>query len=363
MVTPGSTRVEGNRLMAEMDGGRPAVAAGPPDGLLAAIPFLVGFYPSRSMVVVGAESPRGRVRLTLRYDLPDPPHHETAAGIAGHAISMLGEQGIAVMAAVGYGPGELVRPVAGALRAAAERAGLQIRDILRAEHGRYWSFLHSCPTEGMPYTVEGHAVAAELRAAGLGVLDSRDALAATLAPAGGQDAKAMEAATRRAEKRATGMAGESRARRELRAAGLQAVKEAVAHYRAGGSMEAGDAAAWLSVVLGDLRVRDDAWARMDPEHREAHCRLWTDVTRLARPGHVAPAASLLTFTAWQSGNGTLANVALDRALADDPQYSMARLLRQAIGSGAPPELARIPMTPEEVAASYEKLDGEAAKEL
>jgi hypothetical protein len=35
---------------------------------------------------------------------------------------------------------------------------------------------------------------------------------------------------------------------------------------------------------------------------------------------------------------------------------MAQLLRQAIDSGAPPSLARIPMTPEEVAASYDEVE-------
>jgi hypothetical protein len=71
---------------------------------------------------------------------------------------------------------------------------------------------------------------------------------------------------------------------------------------------------------------------------------------------VAAPASLLAFVAWQCGDGALANIALDRALADHPGYSMARLLRQVLDSGAPPSLARLPMTPEEVAASYEALD-------
>jgi hypothetical protein len=56
--------------------------------------------------------------------------------------------------------------------------------------------------------------------------------------------------------------------------------------------------------------------------------------------------------------GALANVALDRALADQPRYSMAHLLRQVIGSGAPPEVARLPMTPEDVAACYDDLEDE-----
>ena len=38
---------------------------------------------------------------------------------------------------------------------------------------------------------------------------------------------------------------------------------------------------------------------------------------------------------------------------DNPRYSMALLLREALDSGAPPSMARLPMTPEEVAAAYD----------
>jgi hypothetical protein len=134
--------------------------------------------------------------------------------------------------------------------------------------------------------------------------------------------------------------------------GQLAVREAIRRYREGEPVEPEDAA-WLTVALRQLRVRDDAWARMDTEYRDAHQRLWTDLTRLARPGYVAAPASLLAFVAWQSGDGALANVALDRALADNPHYSMALLLREALDAGAPPAMARLPMTPEEVAAAYD----------
>ena len=144
-------------------------------------------------------------------------------------------------------------------------------------------------------------------------------------------------------------------RRLIAAIGLPAVTEAISRYRGGGRLNL-EEVAWLTVMLRDLRVRDDAWSRMRPEHREAHRRLWTDLTRLARPGYVKAPAALLAFVAWQSGNGALANVALDRALGDDPYYSMAVLLREVIDSGAPPSLARLPMTPDDVAASYDALD-------
>jgi hypothetical protein len=88
------------------------------------------------------------------------------------------------------------------------------------------------------------------------------------------------------------------------------------------------------------------------EHRKDHQRLWTDLTTLARPGYRAAPATLLAFTAWQGGDGALANVALDQALDDDPDYSIAQLIRDALDAGAPPSMARLPMTPEDVAASY-----------
>ena len=46
----------------------------------------------------------------------------------------------------------------------------------------------------------------------------------------------------------------------------------------------------------------------------------------AAPEFVPAPASLLAFTAWQCGEGALANVAIERALGADPAYSMALLL-------------------------------------
>jgi hypothetical protein len=138
------------------------------------------------------------------------------------------------------------------------------------------------------------------------------------------------------------------------------VQAAIGIYRDGGSISLASQFAWLALALSSLRVREDAWARMDPEHREAHLRLWIDLTRHAQPGYVAAPASLLAFTAWQVGNGALANLALDRAEADDPGYSMALLLRDTLTAGAPPSLAVLPMTPEEVAASYDEAAAETS---
>jgi hypothetical protein len=234
------------------------------------------------------------------------------------------------------------------------------------EDQRYWSYVCAdpacCPPAGKPFDVRDHPAARAMAAEGARVLASRDALAATVAPVTGDAAARMRRATREAEEqiaraiaRAVRSGRKASVRRLIAAVGLPAVSEGISRYRGGGRLEPAEAA-WLTVVLRDLRVRDDAWSRMRPEHCEAHLRLWTDLTRLAQPGYVRAPAALLGFVAWQSGNGALANVALDRALEEDPAYSMAELLRQVIDSGAPPSLARLPMTPEEVAASYDALE-------
>jgi Domain of unknown function (DUF4192) len=341
--------------------GTPArsVRVGSPASLLAVVPSLLGFIPASSLVVIGTEPPRDRVKVTLRYDLPDPPDADLAADIAAHATAVAAAQRLTAVVAVGYGPGALVTPLMEVLRDAFRQAGTELREFLRVEDGRYWSYLCGdeacCPAGGTPFDTTGSPVAA-LTSEGR-VLADRDELAATVAAVSGQAGESMRRATRRAEEHAARLAAQAASpeepARRLIASGLDAVAEVIERYRRGDRPATSKEAAWLTVVLHDLRVRDDAWARMDPDHRDAHVRLWTDVTRLARPGHVPAPASLLAFVAWQSGSGALANVALDRALADDPQYSMALLLRQVISAGAPPSLARLPMTPEEVAASYD----------
>ena len=345
------------------------VRAGSPESLLAIVPHLLGFVPQASLVVIGTGAPHDRIKVTLRYDLPDPPGAGVSADIAAHAVGVISSQRLAALVAVGYGPGSLVDPVAGALGAAARTAGIDVLDVLRVQDGRYWSYLCAdedcCPAAGMPFDPGAHSAAAALAGAGNPVLADRAAVAVRVAPLGGIAAESMRQATRRAERHAAQLLAKLRksprigaARQLIAAEGLNAVGALIATYRAGGRYTTDYQIAWATVALRDLRVRDDAWARMDPAQADAHRRLWIDVTRRAQPGYVAAPAALLAFVAWQSGDGALANVALDRALADEPRYSMALLLRQVISAGAPPSLARLPMTPEEVAASYDDAEGD-----
>jgi len=347
---------------------QPQVRVSSPADVLAVVPHLLGFHPANSLVVMGVGRPKARVQLAFRYDLPDPPDAVHAADIAEHAAEVLRHRRLSSVIGVGYGPGALVTPVADALAAALHGAGLRLHELMRVEDGRYWSYLcqnpECCPAEGVPFDVRANPASAAMTVAGLVAYPDRAALAGTLAPVTGAAARSMERATSQARARAADLITQAspslgRGTKLLVDAGRQAVQEAIATYRAGGRLEADEQVAWLTVVLAHLAVRDDAWARMDPVHRAAHLRLWTDVVRRAAPAYLPAPASLLAFTAWQSGEGALANIAIDRALAADPAYSLAQLLREIMDAGVPPSAARVPMTPEQVAASYDLADSGA----
>jgi hypothetical protein len=334
--------------------------ASTPDAILAVVPHMLGFYPSRSLVVLGL-GPRQRVVVTFRYDLPDPADDDIADDIADHACYVLGRERIMAALLVGYGPEELVAPVVASTARSLTGSGVDVHEVLRADAGRYWSMLcddpSCCPSEGRSYDPGSHPAAAALTDAGLTAHPDREALARTLQrPAGSADR--IRRATVAAQLRLSQLvdygdaAGDPSPKLRATRIGRREVQRAIRRYRSGGCIDSMEHLAWLAVLIADLRVRDDAWARMDPAQSADHCRLWTDVVRSAAVEFVPAPASLLAFTAWQSGNGALAVMAIERALAADPVYSMAHLLDSAVQAALPPSAARMPMSPAAVAASY-----------
>src|SRR5690606_36783983 len=97
-----------------------------------------------------------------------------------------------------------------------------------------------------------------------------------------------------------------------------------------------DTVAWLSVLLVHPRVRDEAWTHIDRAHLTHQVGLWSHVLRHVDPDYAAAPAALLGFAAWQNDEPFLADVAVDRALEVDPEYSMARLVRRAVRYGHQP---------------------------
>jgi hypothetical protein len=310
-----------------------------PGSVLSIVPLILGYQPAEGDLVLLGLGERGRLVMAMRVDAAHVDRE--AAGQLRGIMRNAQRSGARSAILVGYGKGEAITP---AIDAAVPAAGdLLIADALRVEGNRYWSYhctnLECCPAEGREFGAETAATTA-LRTHGLTAEPSREALAARIAAPQGERAEAARQAWERA----------------LRAplsvdSGRRAVQEALTGCRAGKTLDNDDAAR-LAAAMRMLPVRDDAWARMTPEHADEHLALWTDVVRRVPDAGLAGPATLLAWCAWQKGNGALANMAIDRALEATPEYSMATLVRHALSAGLPPTAAVPPMTPAEVADSY-----------
>ncbi|WP_405091742.1 DUF4192 domain-containing protein [Micromonospora sp. NBC_01392] len=341
---------------------RPRLSVRSPADLVAAVPYLLGFHPEDSVVVVAV---RGRrVVFAARGDLPEPGVDPGPA--ARHLAQVVARQDADAATVIGFGPATRVTGVVDAVGAALDDAGLIVLDALRVTDGRWWSYLCDeptcCPVEGTPYDPAASRVSAAAVFAGQVALPDRAALAAQVSPFGGPVRLAMRQATVRARRRLAALTGEppdghspggaasgdpspggaesgglrSDGTRAVRAAGTAAVRAAFRRQRHGERLT-DDEVAWLTVLLTHLVVRDHAWSRTDG--RDTDISLWTDVLRRAEPELTAAPGTLLAFAAWRSGHGALAAVALERVLATDPDYSLAVLLDDALRRGvAPSEL-------------------------
>lgn len=301
-----------------------------PADLLAAVPYLVGFHPADSVVVVGIRGEQ--LALAVRGDLPPVPSH--VAGIVAR-------QGVDAATIIGYGPAQRVSPAVLQVRDALLGRGIDVYDALRVTDGRYWSYVcdnpSCCPPEGTPFDPVSSPVAAQFAYCGQEALPSRAALVARLAPVEGPARVSMRQATARAQARldqlATAEPERAAVDRLQCAAGAEAVTGALARHSAGDRLT-DDEVAWLAVLLGCVAVRDLAWQRIDESR--LHIGVWTDVVQRAEPHLAAPPASLLAFAAWRLGEGALAVVALERALRADPGYPLALLLDKVLRQGIAP---------------------------
>lgn len=322
-----------------------------PADLLAAVPYMLGFHPADSVVVLGLR--REALVFELRGDLPGGGQVDD---FADYYARLVHRQQVDAALLVGYGSGDAVTPAVTATAAALSRRGIAVPEMLRAYQGRYWSYTCTsptcCPPEGTPYDVSSSPIAAQATVFGCEALPSRAELERRLAPVTGAARTAMQAATRRAVAKLTRLASlpgllvwdatEQECSEgslpgdpaRLVMAGRAAVDAAVVRHRAGGRLD-DDELAWLSVVLGHEPVRDHAWSSVRGD-LGVHVCLWADVLRRAEPELAAPPATLLGLAAWCAGEGAIASIALARALHADRTYVLAQLLDHALRHGLSP---------------------------
>lgn len=344
------------------DQARARIRLAGPGALVACLPQLVGFPPVESLVLIGLHhGRRGReeVVLCMRLDLdavqaacagaamgraglPDAAHPRALAAVLGRngcdrvLLIVVSEQARAPQepSAAPWGADVAAAAVAATVEAV-EAAGIQVTDSLLVRGNRWWSYRCTdhgcCPAEGTPVRAEdAELFAAERVWAGDGgrALASRAEVVAQVAAQPGKAARALEAALAHTRGQRTGNLSRSGA--------IQAVAALIERFD-----EASPAVAteqWVRLLrdLTDVRVRDGCLATWQGRPGERALLLWCAATRIAPPGLVAPPATLAALVAHARGEGTLAGAAIERALADDPDYRLAQYAAQGLTAGISP---------------------------
>ena len=299
-----------------------------PADFLAVVPYLLGFHPAESLVVL--LSREGRVVLTARFDLPGPGWSRP---VLDQVLTLAAEHHVDELVLVAYAAdGPHGRRVLEELLAAAP-AQVALRDALLVSDGRWWSLTCSagcCPPTGTPFDPLEHPLAAEAVYAGLAARSSR---AAVEEQVHGPD----EPLLARLRSLVAQVRSDVAPWDQPTAAACMAatVRQAVEH-RDGEPDEA--TCALLAVLALDVAVRDVAWALMSRERVEDHRRLWGRVVALSPPEVASAPLGLLGVAAWISGDGALLNCCAERLERSDPGYTLGHLLAEISERALPPTL-------------------------
>lgn len=297
-----------------------------------AVPYLLGFTPTNSLVVVAMQGARERLSFTMRCDLPEPGEEDDTAGMVADRMDAAGAQAILVFLYAGPPAADGPLPYQLLVDAILERAPMPVRDVLLVTAERIWSYVCDdpvcCPADGRPRPAETTgrlALAAAHALTGRAVLPDRDAVVASVQPVTDEARDAMEDALARA---ANG-----------RSSGLALLRKLRDRYAAGPAELTDDEAAQLTLLLHDIAVRDEvlAWCT---RHETTMRSLLGDLVPRALPPLDAPACTAFAWVAYLQGEGLIAATALERALSSDPGYSMAHLLATALNGQVPPDVVR-----------------------
>ncbi|MFF9296817.1 DUF4192 domain-containing protein [Streptomyces sp. NPDC014764] len=348
-----------------------------PAELADAVPYLLGYRPEDSMVLVSLHDTGGRgrfggrARLGIPADQGDWP--SAARQLAQGLVTGCERRGsrpeqMVVFLCQEPGQGETGRqvkerlgPLAHTLRVECGALDVPVVEALCVSDGRFWSYCcddrSCCPAEGTPMGLPGTSVLAAAAAyAGLQVRGSLRELHTRLQPwetsAAHDQRRALDEAALKllpriveAEDRKA-VADETMEMAERlmrRLAGAPAVSGTLPADLRDDELVGYDEAAMVLHGLQDRTTRDRAAAWMEGDEAAPALRLWRTLARRCVGPYGEYAAAPLTlagWVAWSSGDELEAREALAMALGADPDYLFARLLHQACNEGLDPESIR-----------------------
>lgn len=347
-----------------------------PAELADALPYLMGFHPTDSVVLVALHGEHGRFGGRLRLGIPAAPDEwlpvaDQLADCLVEGSERRGERPDGIIAFLCQDPAdgrtgrqvmERLRPLAQRLRTACGALDVPVHEVLCISGGRFWSYccpdVRCCPPEGKELVLPGTSVMAAAAAyAGIRVRGSLKEMEARLrpwrTPAVDDQLRALDDAGAALVPRILGAGNRQQVGRETlrmaralitRLGGMSvADRSAVEADAADDGLISHAEAAQVILGLQDRETRDRAAEWMEGPEAESALRLWRALARRcvgAYAEHSAAPLTLAGWVAWSTGDEPAARVALGLALRTDPRYVFAQLLHQACNEGLDPEALR-----------------------
>ncbi|MFC9949261.1 DUF4192 domain-containing protein [Streptomyces prasinus] len=358
-------------------GGEQQVTLRTPAELADALPYLLGYHPEDSVVLVALYDRDGRGRFGGRARLGIPANRDdwpaAARQLAQGLVAGSERRGVKPEQMVvflcqepGEGePGQRVRerlgPLAHALRLECGALDVPVVEALCISDGRFWSYCCDdegcCPAAGTPMGLPGTSVlAAAATYAGLQVRGTLRELRARFLPwenaAALEQEAALDAAHRTLVPKILDAAGRNEVALQTRELASRVMDRLAGAPSVSGMLPADlrddellrhDEAAALILGLQDRTTRDRAAEWMEGAEAAPALRLWRALARRCVGSYGEHAAAPLTlagWVAWSTGDELEAREALAMALGADPDYLFARLLHQACNEGLDPESIR-----------------------
>ncbi len=302
-----------------------------PEAAVAATPYLLGFVPRDSLVLLLLDG--HGLSVSMRVDLPPagdlgwlqcllngiPEPVPDGALLMVYSDTVPADHG----QAVGMWVMQVLVPV------------LQIVDVVHVAQGRFasWERGQLTPEDGEALaTCSEHPVIAACVAAGLTCAADRDALVAQVQYV--DDAMSQRVAVELSRRQA-------RTDYETRRDALE--RDALALLWGTGDLTAADVAL-VARACADVHVRDPLLARVLDCYGEGRpvplnqvrTRLLFCLTHIPER-HAAAVAATLALLAWSDGDGAVALVTAERALESDPSNTLAPLVTHALQYAMPPD--------------------------
>lgn len=311
-----------------------------PGDLIAAVPHLLGFHPSDSVVVLVVRD--HDVAMTLRVDLPPPGvPHRVPERLTAPLVGCGGDDAVVVV--VGGGSSDppedlphatLVDELDDALHEVDVPLLLAVWTRATAK-GERWFDYHDVGTSGTVPDPSSTAFAAASAADGHVTYASREAMGDVLTPD-------PPAALSRRSILLNRLAADQPPPDDLTVPprDRELIHAEVVRAATRKRLLTDEEVADLAHALSNPLTRDAALAYCVGEHAESAETLWTELTRASPAPERAEPATLLAFSAYVRGNGTLAILALDRAEEANPNHRLTELLRAALNTGLAPDQIR-----------------------